>query len=51
MPALQFKGKALVQSHHLVVPFSELEVVKSRGLNKRGASTTIWSSRAICFDH
>ena len=34
MPSLQFKGKPLVQNHHLVVPFSELEIVKSRGLNK-----------------
>jgi DNA modification methylase len=34
MPTLQFKGKPLVQNHHLVVPFSELEAVKSRGLNK-----------------
>ena len=34
MPTLQFKGKPLVQNHHLVVPFSELEAVKSRGLSK-----------------
>jgi adenine-specific DNA-methyltransferase len=34
MPSLNFKGKALVQNHHLVVPFSELEPVKSRGLSK-----------------
>jgi adenine-specific DNA-methyltransferase len=34
MPTLQFKGKPLVQNHHLVVPFSELEAVKSRGLTK-----------------
>ena len=25
MPMLHFKGKPLVQNHHLVVPFSELE--------------------------
>jgi adenine-specific DNA-methyltransferase len=34
MPTLHFKGKALVQNHHLVVPFSELEAVKSKGLSK-----------------
>lgn len=34
MPSLNFKGKALVQNHHLVVPFSELEAVKSAGLSK-----------------
>lgn len=33
MPTLQFKGKSLVQNHHLVVPFCELEAVKSRGVN------------------
>src|SRR5204863_6829738 len=34
MPTLHFKGKPLVQNHHLVVPFSELEAVKSRGQSK-----------------
>ena len=34
MPTLHFKGKPLVQNHHLVVPFSELEAVNSRGLSK-----------------
>lgn len=34
MPSLQFKGKALVQNHHLVVPFSELEAVKKNGVSK-----------------
>ena len=34
MPTLHFKGKPLVQNHHLVVPFSELEAVKSRGVSK-----------------
>jgi hypothetical protein len=34
MPTLHFKGKPLVQNHHLVVPFSELDAVKSRGLSK-----------------
>jgi hypothetical protein len=34
MPTLHFKGKPLLQTHHLVVPFSALEVVKSRGPSK-----------------
>lgn len=34
MPTLHFKGKPLMQNHHRVVPFSELEAVKSRGLSK-----------------
>lgn len=34
MPTLHFKGKPLVQNHHLVVPFSELEAVKKLGLSK-----------------
>ena len=34
MPTLSFKGKALVQNHHLVVPFSELEPMKSLSVSK-----------------
>ncbi len=34
MPSLHFKGKPLVQNHHLAVPFSELELVKSRSVGK-----------------
>src|SRR5436190_6691616 len=34
MPTLQFKGKPLVQNHHLVVPFSEIDAVKKLGLSK-----------------
>lgn len=34
MPTLQFKGQPLVQNHHLVVPFCELEAVKARGVGK-----------------
>ena len=29
MPTLNFKGKALVQNHHLAVPYCELEAVKA----------------------
>ncbi len=32
MPSLQFKGKALVQNHHLLVPFHELKPVKAKSL-------------------
>jgi adenine-specific DNA-methyltransferase len=34
MPTLQFKGKPLVQNHHLVVPFSEMDPVKKLGTSK-----------------
>ena len=34
MATLTFKGKALVQNHHLMVPFHELVPVKTKGLNK-----------------
>jgi adenine-specific DNA-methyltransferase len=34
VPTLQFKGKPLVQNHHLVVPFSEMNAVKKLGLTK-----------------
>jgi adenine-specific DNA-methyltransferase len=34
VPTLQFKGKPLVQNHHLVVPFSEIDAVKKLGLSK-----------------
>ncbi len=34
MPSLQFKGKAFVQNHHLVVPFHELTPVKAKGTSK-----------------
>lgn len=32
MPTLQFKGKQLVQNHHLVVPFHELKPVKAKSV-------------------
>lgn len=37
MPSLQFKGKAFVQHHHLVVPYHELTPVKSKGLSPRAS--------------
>jgi adenine-specific DNA-methyltransferase len=30
MPSLNFKGKALVQNFHLLVPYHELKLVKSK---------------------
>ncbi len=35
MPHIQFKGKALVQHHHLTVPTHELLPVKAKGLSPR----------------
>ena len=37
MPSLQFKGKALVENHHLAVPFHELKPVRSRGLSRKAS--------------
>ncbi|SRR6266542_4344688 len=37
MPSLQFKGKVLVQNHHLAVPFHELTLVKALGLSKKAS--------------
>jgi adenine-specific DNA-methyltransferase len=35
MPSLNFKGKALVQNFHLVVPHHELKLVKSKSLTDK----------------
>ena len=35
MPTLQFKGKQLVQNHHLVVPFRELIPVKAKSVTDK----------------
>jgi len=35
MPSLNFKGKALVQNFHLLVPFHELKPVKAKSLTKK----------------
>lgn len=35
MPSLTFKGKALVQNFHLVVPYHELKLVKSKSLTPK----------------
>ena len=37
MPSLQFKGKVFVENHHLVVPFHELQPVRSKGLSKKAS--------------
>ena len=37
MPSLLFKGKVFVENHHLVVPFHELQPVRSRGLSKKAS--------------
>ena len=34
MPRLQFKGRGLVENHHLAVPFHELRAVPARGLSE-----------------
>ena len=35
MPSLNFKGKALVQNFHLLVPFHELKPVKAKSLTNK----------------
>ncbi|MBI2899615.1 MAG: site-specific DNA-methyltransferase [Planctomycetes bacterium] len=35
MPSLNFKGKALVQNYHLLVPYHELNPVKSKSLTEK----------------
>jgi adenine-specific DNA-methyltransferase len=35
MPSLNFKGKALVQNFHLLVPYHELKMVKSKSLTPK----------------
>ena len=35
MPSLNFKGKALVQNFHLVVPYHELKLVKAKSLTNK----------------
>ncbi|MBF0319196.1 MAG: site-specific DNA-methyltransferase [Nitrospirae bacterium] len=35
MPTLQFKGKQLVQNHHLVVPFHELKPVRAKSVTDK----------------
>ncbi|HEV2209275.1 MAG TPA: hypothetical protein VG167_10905 [Verrucomicrobiae bacterium] len=37
MPSLNFKGKALVQNFHLLVPFHELKPVKARSLTAKAS--------------
>ncbi len=37
MPQLQFKGKVLVENHHLSVPFCELLPVRGKGLSARAS--------------
>lgn len=37
MPSLNFKGKALVQNFHLLVPYHELKLVKSKSLTPKAS--------------
>ena len=38
MPVLNFKGKSIVYSHHLTVPFHPLKINKNKSLSKEGPS-------------
>ena len=37
MPSLNFKGKALVQNYHLLVPYHELKPVKAKSLTDKAS--------------
>src|SRR5438552_10814585 len=37
MPSLNFKGKALVQNYHLLVPYHELKPVKAKSLTEKAS--------------
>lgn len=41
MPSLHFKGKQLIQNHHLVVPFHELKPVKAKSVLAKGANVSL----------
>ena len=41
MPSLNFKGKALVQNFHLLVPYHELKPVKAKSLTDKVSLMTI----------
>ena len=41
MPTLNFKGKQLVQNHHLVVPFHELKPIKAKSVMGKDAKLSL----------
>ncbi len=41
MPTLEFKGKQFVYSHHLGVPFRELQVVPKKSLSAKDKQSSL----------
>jgi len=48
MPSLNFKGKALVQNFHLLVPHHELKPVKSKSLTGKVLHSSEITSNDLC---
>jgi len=51
MPTLEFKGKQFVYSHHLSVPFRELEVVPEKSLPAEGQQASLDDNLIIHGDN
>ncbi len=51
MPTLEFKGKQFVYSHHLSVPFRELEVVPEKSLPAEGRQASLDDNLIIHGDN
>lgn len=51
MPALEFKGKQFVYSHHLAVPFRELQVVPDKSLPAKGQKPSLDDNLIIHGDN
>ncbi|MCP1676530.1 hypothetical protein J2T57_003691 [Natronocella acetinitrilica] len=51
MPTLEFKGKQFVYSHHLGVPFCELQVVPDKSLPAKGQKPSLDDNLIIHGDN
>ncbi len=51
MPSLQFKGKQLVQNHHLVVPFHELKPIKAKSVVAKDGKVSLHDNVIIHGDN
>jgi hypothetical protein len=51
MPTLEFKGKQFVYSHHLSVPFRELQVVPEKSLPVEGQTASLDDNLIIHGDN
>lgn len=51
MPTLEFKGKQFVYSHHLGVPFRELQVLPKKSLSAKGKQSSLADNLIIHGDN